>query len=80
MTSSIGNGVIYDPKAFDWGGDTFHMATGNELVIYEMHVGTFNVKEEGHPGTLDSAIEKLPYLQEPGHQCRGSDAGRGVCR
>ena len=39
VTNSIGNGVIYDPNAFDWGGDTFHMATGNELVIYEMHVG-----------------------------------------
>src|ERR1700758_3752817 len=38
VTSSIGNGVIYDPKAFDWGDNNFHMATGNELVIYEMHV------------------------------------------
>ena len=66
VTSSIGNGVIYDPKAFDWGDDTFHMATGNELVIYEMHVGTFHVKEKGQPGTLDSAIEKLPYLQKLG--------------
>jgi 1,4-alpha-glucan branching enzyme len=66
VTSSIGNGVIYDPQAFDWGDEPFHMATGNELVIYEMHVGTFNVKEEGQPGTLDSAIEKLPYLQQLG--------------
>ena len=53
-------------KAFDWGDDAFHQATGNELVIYEMHVGTFNVKEEGQPGTLDSAIDKLPYLQQLG--------------
>ena len=66
VTSSIGNGIIYDPQAFDWGDDAFHMATGNELVIYEMHVGTFHVKEEGQPGTLDSAIEKLPYLRELG--------------
>jgi 1,4-alpha-glucan branching enzyme len=66
VTNSIGNGVIYDPHAFDWGDDAFHMATGNELVIYEMHVGTFYVKEEGHPGTLDSAVEKLPYLQRLG--------------
>ncbi len=66
VTNSIGNGVIYDPQAFDWGNDSFHMATGNELVIYEMHVGTFHVKEEGHPGTFESAIEKLPYLQELG--------------
>jgi 1,4-alpha-glucan branching enzyme len=66
VTNSIGNAVIYDSKAFDWGNNNFHMATGNELVIYEMHVGTFHVKEYGHPGTLDSAIEKLPYLQELG--------------
>jgi 1,4-alpha-glucan branching enzyme len=42
------------------------MATGNELVVYEMHVGTFNVKEEGRPGTFLSAMEKLPYLQKLG--------------
>jgi len=66
VTSSIGNSVIYDPQAFDWGDDAFRMATGNELVIYEMHVGTFHVKEEGHPGTLDSAVEKLPYLHKLG--------------
>jgi 1,4-alpha-glucan branching enzyme len=66
VTSSIGNGVIYDPQAFDWGDDAFHPATGNELVIYEMHVGTFNVKAAGQPGTLDSAVEKLPYLQQLG--------------
>jgi 1,4-alpha-glucan branching enzyme len=64
VTSSIGNGIICDPQAFDWGEESFHLATGNELVIYEMHVGTFHVKEAGQPGTLDSAIEKLPYLNK----------------
>jgi len=66
VTSSIGNGVIYDPKKFNWGSDHFKMATGNELVIYEMHIGTFNVKEKGRPGTFESAIEKFPYLKELG--------------
>ena len=66
VTSSIGNGIIYDPHAFDWGGDDFHMATGNELIIYEMHVDTFNVKEKGRLGTFESATEKLPYLQKLG--------------
>ncbi|MFZ1548527.1 MAG: alpha-amylase family glycosyl hydrolase [Candidatus Nitrotoga sp.] len=66
VTNSVGNGIIYDPKAFDWGSDNFKMASWNELVIYEMHIGTFNVKESGHPGTFDSAIEKLPYLKELG--------------
>jgi 1,4-alpha-glucan branching enzyme len=66
VTSSIGNGVIYDPKAFDWGKRKFRMATGNELVIYELHIGSFNVKENGRTGTFDSAIEKLPYLKALG--------------
>jgi 1,4-alpha-glucan branching enzyme len=66
VTHATGNGVVYDPKAFDWDNDDFHMATGNELVIYEMHIGTFNVKEKERPGTFDSAIEKLPYLKELG--------------
>jgi len=66
VTGSTGNGVIYDPQAFDWGGNTFQMATGNELVIYEMHIGTFNAKEEGQAGTFESAIEKFPYLKELG--------------
>jgi len=66
VTSAAGNGIIYEPQTFDWGDNIFHMATGNELVIYEMHIGTFNVKKKGHPGTFESAIEKFPYLKELG--------------
>jgi 1,4-alpha-glucan branching enzyme len=66
VTNSVGNGIIYDPFAFDWGKDHFQIASWNQLVIYEMHVGTFHVIEEGRSGTLDSAIEKMPYLQELG--------------
>ena len=66
VTKALGNGIISDPKAFDWGDDAFIITSWNELIIYEMHVGTFNVKEEGQPGTLDDAIEKLPYLRELG--------------
>jgi len=66
VTNSQGNGIIYAPKAFDWQSDNFKMASWNELVIYEMHIGTFNVKEKDHPGTFESAIEKLPYLKKLG--------------
>jgi len=65
-TRSDGIGVIHDP-AFDWGeGDAFAMAPQNELVIYEMHVGTFHDEPGGGPGDFSSAIEKLPYLQDLG--------------
>jgi maltooligosyl trehalose hydrolase (EC 3.2.1.141) len=66
VTNSKGNGIIYDLNAFDWGDDTFSIASWNEIIIYEMHIGTFHVKEKECPGTLDSAIEKLPYLRELG--------------
>ena len=66
VTNSVGNGVIYDPNVFDWEEDHFQMVPGNELVIYELHIGTFNVKESGHSGTFDSAIERLPYLRSLG--------------
>lgn len=66
VTNSVGNAVIYDPMSFDWGNDGFQPATGNELVIYELHIGTFNALADGHPGTFDSAIEKLPFLRSLG--------------
>ncbi|MBS3784209.1 MAG: 1,4-alpha-glucan branching protein, partial [Anaerolineae bacterium] len=66
VTRSDGIGVIHNP-AFDWGeGDAFAMAPQNELVIYEMHVGTFHDEPGGGPGDFSSAIEKLPYLQDLG--------------
>ena len=66
VTNAAGNGIIYDLQAFDWGDDAFTIASWNELIIYEMHIGTFHVKEKGRPGTFDSAIEKLSYLKELG--------------
>ena len=61
VTNSVGNSIIFDPS-FDWSDGDFKMPHWHELVIYEMHVGTFNVEEPGKPGTFDSAIAKLDYL------------------
>ena len=66
VTSSIGNSVAFDTEDFDWQGDNFQIAPWNEVVIYEMHVGTFHVTEPGKPGTFASAVEKLPYLRALG--------------
>ena len=68
MTNSSGNSIVY-PDNFDWKGDTFQLPAWNELVIYEMHIGTFNVQEEGQPGTFATAIEKLDYLADLGINC-----------
>ena len=65
VTSSVGNAVVYDP-AFDWGSDDYRTPPWNEMVIYEMHVGTFNDQPGGPPGNLDAAVEKLGYLRDLG--------------
>jgi 1,4-alpha-glucan branching enzyme len=65
VTSSAGNSIVHDP-AFDWGQGDYRTPPFNEMVIYEMHIGTFNDQPGGPPGNLNSAIEKLPYLEELG--------------
>ena len=65
VVNSSGNAVIHDPN-FDWTGDHFTMPPWNELVIYEMHVGTFNDAPGEGPGTFDEILPKLPYLRDLG--------------
>ena len=65
VVNSSGNAIIHDPT-FDWTGDSFTMPPWNELVIYEMHVGTFNDIPGHGPGTFDAIIPKLPYLRDLG--------------
>ncbi|MBG6081781.1 alpha-amylase family glycosyl hydrolase [Rubrivivax gelatinosus] len=67
VTSSVGNGVIYDHAAFDWGDDQPQIRGHNELVIYELHVGSFFVREgEGRPGNFELALAKLDHLVKLG--------------
>lgn len=65
MVNSSGNAIIHDPN-FDWAGDNFTIPPWNELVIYEIHVGTFNDDRGGGPGTFEKIIPKLSYLNELG--------------
>lgn len=66
VTNSIGNGVIYDPQAFNWQGDDFELPPHNELVIYEMHIGSFFTDAQGKPGDFEAAMEKLGHLERLG--------------
>ncbi len=66
VTSSIGNTVVYDHDLFDWGPQNWSTPAWNDMVVYEMHVGTFNDVPGGLPGTFATAKLKLPYLQDLG--------------
>ncbi len=66
LTSSVGNAIVYDPDGFDWGDQDFQQPHWNDLVIYELHVGTFSQGMHGQPGTLEGVRKRLPYLRELG--------------
>jgi 1,4-alpha-glucan branching enzyme len=66
LTNSVGNSVIFDVDAFDWGDAEFRQPPWNDLVIYELHVGTFSPGMHGRPGTLDGVRRRLAYLRELG--------------
>ncbi len=65
VTNSVGNAVVHDPH-FDWDGDDFHLPPVNELVIYELHLGTFHDDQDGKSDKFAEAIQKLDHLQRLG--------------
>lgn len=66
VTSSIGNAVVHD-TSFDWEGDDFGIVPWNELIIYELHVGTFNDQEGvSHQGEFSSVSARLGHLRKLG--------------
>jgi 1,4-alpha-glucan branching enzyme len=65
VTNSAGSGVIPPLDLFEPPHSQFQMPAWNDLVIYEMHIGTFHAKD-GQVGNFDTAIERLPHLKALG--------------
>ena len=61
VTNSAGNSVIYRDD-FDWGGGGFTMPPWDELVVYELHVGTFNDVPGAGPDGFAGVIDRLDHL------------------
>ena len=56
-----GPSAIYDQKTFVWGDASWQGPPLTGAILYELHIGTFT-----EAGTFDSAIERLPYLEDLG--------------
>lgn len=65
VTNSVGNAVVHDPH-FDWQEDAFQMPPMNEIVIYELHAGTFNGQADRLPGGFSSIAERFDHLTQLG--------------
>tara|TARA_R110002096_G_scaffold173781_5_gene348487 strand:- start:134680 stop:136617 length:1938 start_codon:yes stop_codon:yes gene_type:complete len=64
VTNSVGESIISAPSTYSW--SSFTMPGWHDLVIYEMHIGTYNDTAGGNPGTWQSAISKLDHLEDMG--------------
>jgi 1,4-alpha-glucan branching enzyme len=63
LVNSVGNAIVYAADSFSWGAMEFRTPDWNDLVIYELHVGTFTAGMHGQPGTLEGVRRRLDYLR-----------------
>jgi maltooligosyltrehalose trehalohydrolase len=56
-----GPSEVIDPAHFTWSDDGWEGVKLEDLIVYELHVGTFTAA-----GTFAGVIERLPYLAELG--------------
>jgi 1,4-alpha-glucan branching enzyme len=64
VTSSVGDGII-DDNSYSW--MPFTPPAWNEMIIYEMHIGSFYDPVSGSPpGTWFNAVSKLDHIQSLG--------------
>lgn len=66
VTNSGPEGVsVVADMDYEWTSD-FTMPGWNQLVLYQMHIGTFNDTPGGRPGTFNSAVERLDHVRDLG--------------
>jgi 1,4-alpha-glucan branching enzyme len=68
VTNSVGLAIVREPE-FPWTDEGFRMPDYNSLVIYELHLGTFDDDPGDRPGTLGRAANRLGQLAELGINC-----------
>src|SRR6267143_6083692 len=66
LTSSVGNSIVADPD-YAWTSAGYSTPPWNEMIIYELHVGTFLLDAANRRrGNFDTVIGKLDYLADLG--------------
>ena len=65
VTNSVGHALVV-ADTYRWGDAGWRMPPWDDLVIYELHAGTFNDRPGGEPGGFASVINRLAYLRDLG--------------
>jgi 1,4-alpha-glucan branching enzyme len=67
LTNSVGNSIVYNPNGYAWTTTDYSTPAWNELVLYELHVGTFNVAAgDSPPSTFDECRARFDDLKDLG--------------
>ena len=56
------NCVIRSPSSYPWHDDAFVTPVYSNMIVYQLHVGTFYSKVPGLNGTFLDVVEKIEYL------------------
>jgi 1,4-alpha-glucan branching enzyme len=62
----LGHCVLRDPAGFPWHRAGFVPPAFNDLVIYQLHVGTYVIAPDHPDGTFLDVIQQVPYLASLG--------------
>ena len=62
----IANCIMRDPSRFPWHQAHFTPPAFNDLIIYQLHVGTYDVPAGDSDGSFFDAIQRVPYLADLG--------------
>lgn len=60
------NCALRDPSLFPWHNSGFRTPDFNDLVVYQLHVGTFQLASGNKNGYFLDVVSKLPYLASLG--------------
>lgn len=58
----LANCVLRDSYRFQWHDTGFRPPAFNDLIIYELHVGTYSIKPGNPDGYFLDVIQRVPYL------------------
>jgi 1,4-alpha-glucan branching enzyme len=86
MEHSAGASIVKDPRTFAWTDGLRTRPAFENMILYELHVGTFIGKNDGqpYPGNFKSLLTKLDYIKGlganmiellPVHEVPGPDGG-----
>jgi 1,4-alpha-glucan branching enzyme len=62
----LSNCVLRDPSLFPWHNPGFQTPAFNDLVVYQLHVGTFLISSGNPNGHFLDVVSQLPYLASLG--------------